>query len=315
MLFSTLRVNLTSLDCMVSCVFIDEEEEKDLHLPTCIVNPTGVMLGHGAYGDVLEVEYKGKLYAAKKYRLTNSDEAVKLGAFSREQDILATIRHPNIVPYLGVCRLAPGKTTVIIMERMNINLDRYLTDNRDITLVKKFYILSDVAKGLDHLHSQKPAIIHRDLTAGNVLLNRRGVAKIGDFGNSKMIDLRATPEILTSRPGTLDYMPPEALDGNEYTITLDVFSYGHLAIHILIQRRPHPLMRPTYREAGKLIGRTEVERRRVYLNEVELKLGGKQHPFFTVITKCLQDEPTDRPSCAKILKCSVFDDLRNNATN
>ena len=295
-------------------MFIDEEEEKDLHLPTCIVNPTGVMLGQGAYGDVLEVEYKGKLYAAKKYRITDSDEA-KLGAFSREQDILATIRHPNIVPYYGVCRLPPGKTTVIVMERMDINLDRYLTDNEDITLIKKFYILSDVAKGLDHLHSQRPAIIHRDLTAGNVLLNSTGVAKIGDFGNSKMIDLRATPEILTRAPGTLDYMPPEAMDGNEYTITLDIFSYGHLAIHIIIQRRPHPILSPTYMSWGKLIPRTEVERRQAYLDEVELKLGGKQHPFFSVITNCLQYEPTYRPSCAKILKCSVFDDLRNNATN
>ena len=291
-------------------MFIDEEVEKDLHLPpTCIVNPTGVMLGHGAYGVVLEVEYKGKVYAAKKYRITDSD------AFSREQDILATIRHPNIVPYYGVCRLAPDRTTVIVMERMDINLYRYLTDNKDITLVKKFYILSDVAKGLDHLHSQKPAIIHRDLTAGNVLLNRRGVAKISDFGNSIMIDLRSTPEILTSTPGTLDYMPPEALDGNEYTTRLDVFSYGHLAIHIIIQRGPHPLQRHTYKKAGRLMARTEVERRDVYINEVELKLGGKQHPFFTVITKCLQDEPTDRPSCAKILKCSVFNDLRNDATN
>ena len=269
--------------------------------------PTDEILGHGSYGDVIEVTHKGKLYAAKKYRLAAS------GALAREQDILSSIRHRNIVPYYGVCKLPDG-TQVIVMEKLKINLSSYLATEEIIDLIKKFHILSDVANGLQHLHLQRPAIIHRDLTAGNVLLNRHGVAKISDFGNSKMVDLLATPEILTSNPGALDYMPPEALEGCQYTNMLDMFSYGHLAIHIIIQQRPHPLLRHTYREHSKLIPRTEVERRQVYLEEVKRRLeGGEQHPFYPIIIKCLNDDANHRPSCADILRCSVFADFRNNA--
>ena len=267
-----------------------------------MIHPTGLVLGRGAYGDVLEVEYKGVIYAAKKYRITGSHTTI--GALSREHEILTRIKHPNIVPYYGICKLATDKSTVIVMERMERNLDTFLKERENISLTMKLKLMTDIARGLDHLHQQKPAIIHRDLTAGNVLLNSDGVAKISDFGNSRMIDMKATPEIFTSNPGTLDYMPPEALEGGNYTITLDVFSFGHLVIHIIIQRRPHPLLRPTYRVAGKLLPRTEEERRGSYLQQVQIKLeNGKEHKLYHLIIKCLNDDPPSRPTCREALKC------------
>ena len=192
------------------------------------------MLGRGAYGDVLEVEYKGRIYAAKKYRST--PVIVSIGALSREHEILTRIQHPNIVPYYGVCKLSTDKSTVVVMERMDKNLDSFLRKS----LARKIAVLNDVAKGMHHMHSQSPAIIHRDLTAGNVLLDSNGTAKVSDFGNSRLIDLT---EIFTSNPGTLDHMPPEALEGELYNTKLDVFSFGHLSIHAIIRHRPHPLLR------------------------------------------------------------------------
>lgn len=284
--------------CFLSIILIIAD-----HLPNCLVHPTGVILGQGAYGDVLEVEYKGVIYAAKKYRIASLGNAT-LGAFSREHDILARIRHPNIVPYYGICKLATDRSTVIVMERMEKNVAALLKDKPDIDFAVKLKLLTDIASGLHHLHEQNPAIIHRDLTAGNVLLTRDGVAKISDFGNSRMVDLRATPEILTSNPGTLDYMPPEALEGGKYTVKLDNFSFGHLAIHIIIQRRPHPLLRHTYKIAGKLTPRTEVERRELYLSEVKSKLkGGETHKLYQLIIKCLRDDPDHRPTCQHALEC------------
>ena len=273
------------------------------YLANCLVHPTGVVLGGGAYGDVLEVEYKGVIYAAKKYRISTPANA-SIGALSREHEIFTRINHPNIVPYFGVCKLATDKSTVIVMERMDKNLDSFLKEKSNIALEVKFKLLTDIARGLNHLHEQTPAIIHRDLTAGNVLLNSNGVAKISDFGNSRMIDLRATPEIFTSNPGTLDYMPPEALEGGLYSVVLDIFSYGHLGIHIIIQRRPHPLLRHTYKLAGKLLPRTEVERREQYLHEMSMKLdGGTGHTFYKLVVRCLNDDPDSRPSCKEVLDC------------
>ena len=284
------------------------DAEKELRLPNTVVNTTGKVLGQGTYGDVLEVQYKGKIFAAKKYRfMSNDSKRSMLGAFGREHEILALIRHPNIVPYYGICKLPPpDNSTVMVMERLEMNVTTYLECNKLIELDRKIKILFDVINGLKHLHSQNPAIIHRDLTAGNVLLNSKGVAKISDFGNSRMVDLNATPELLTSNPGTLDYMPPEALEGGEYDDRLDIFSYGHLAIHIIIQNRPHPLLRPTYPVGGRLLPRTEVERRLRYLTRVKTILSGDEHPLYLIIVQCLQDEPSLRPNCEVIISNDVF---------
>ena len=257
-----------------------------------LVHPTGVVLGNGTYGDVLEVEYKGHIYAAKKYRIASLGSATL-----REHEILARIRHPNIVQYNGICKFATDKSTVIVMKRMEKNLTTFLMEGSDIGMAKIIQILNDVAKGLDYLHSQTPAIIHRDLTADNVLLNRNGTAKISDFGNSQMKD-----ELQISYPGTLDYMPPEALEGGECDDKLDMFSFGHLAIHVMLQRRPHPLLRPTYTVAGRLTPRTEVERRQHYVDEVKSMLvGGDTHPLYQIIISCLQDDPNQRPSSREII--------------
>ena len=244
------------------------------------------------------MEYKGKKYAAKKYR-----HAKLFRVFGRELEILAVIKHPNIVPYFGIGQLNGDGSSVIVMEKLDMNLATYVEDHDNVNLlmVRKFQVLSHIAQGLNYLHSQRLAIIHRDLTATNVLLDSKGVAKIGGFGNARMVDFNVTSEIMTSNPGTLDYMPPEALEGGVYNQKLDVFSFGHLAMYTIIQHRPYPLRRPTYKKYGKLIPRTEVERRQVYIEEVTTKLGNKEHPFLPVIVGCLQDEPDHRPSCPDIL--------------
>ena len=268
------------------------------------MHPTGVVLGQGAYSDVLEVEYRGRKYAAKKYRMLFRGNHV-LHALCREHEILARIRHPNIVSYYGICRLESDQSTVIVMERSDIDLTAYLTGN-EIRLPEKLRILHDIAKGLQHLHNHKPhAIIHRDLTASNVLLHSNGVAKISDFGNSRIVDLHGTPELLTRNPGTADYMPPEA-ESDSYNNKLDVFSYGHLAIHIITKERPYPLLSATYGQKGKLLARNEVERRQHYLKEVSAALDqGNQHPLYLIIVKCLENEPESRPSCEEIISNSI----------
>ena len=71
----------------------------DFRLPNCKVVPTGVELGHGSYADVVEVEYKGRKYAAKKYRqrYKNMEVSNLIKIFGREHEILSQIRHRNIV--------------------------------------------------------------------------------------------------------------------------------------------------------------------------------------------------------------------------
>ena len=166
------------------------------------------------------------------------------------------LSHPNIVQCKGVT-LLPDQSPlpVLLMERLVTSLHAYLLnlDNSDLPLETKVSFLLDTAKGLDYLHSRTPAIIHRDMTATNVLLTSELTAKITDFGNSRMLDLdpNTTPTTFTTIHGTLEYMPPEAQGvtaqgiKKEFYPSLDVFSFGHLSLFTVTQTQV-TLLPPTF---------------------------------------------------------------------
>lgn len=153
--------------------------------------------------------------------------------YQRECRLMADLRHPNITQFLGLCFLPGTDLPALVMERMEMSLDDLL-EVPQLPLSLKCSILTDVTRGLVYLHNKE--IIHRDLTSKNVLLTPSLVAKITDLGNSRFIDI--TNQSLTRCPGTAVYMPPEATDGaTHYTTSLDIFSFGHLALYVFIQVR------------------------------------------------------------------------------
>ena len=86
-------------------------------------------------------------------------------------------------------------------------------------------ILHDVAEGLSYLHSRNPPVIHRDLSPNNILLKHLPllpVAKIADLGVAKVINVDDTKskQYLTKAPGTVHFMPPEALEDDPQYDTL-----------------------------------------------------------------------------------------------
>lgn len=148
---------------------------------------------------------------------------------------MSQLQHPNIVKFYGVFFPVANKSPVLIMEKLESNLDDFLLNTADIPFAVKRSILGDVASGLLYLHKHKPPIIHRDMTARNVLLTRDLLAKITDFGQSRLIDFPPGVK-LTPVPGATVYMPPEALPScSQYECSLDVFSFGHLALFTAVQ--------------------------------------------------------------------------------
>lgn len=198
------------------------------------------MLGSGSYGEVEELEVAGLVCAGKKIYDALVDSK-NLGAqrlmdrYYSECTLLSELRHPHIVQFLGLCFLADTQMPVLVMERLDKNLETFLENmpRVDIPLSTKVCILKDVACGLAFLHDRTPAVIHRDLTARNILLDTNMTAKIADLGNSRMVDFRPGTKYrpLTAIPGTILYMPPEASDPkNTYDTNLDMFSFGHLSL-------------------------------------------------------------------------------------
>ena len=277
--------------------------------------PTGRTIGAGSYGSVEEVEIPGAKCAAKKIHDFFQDptkmpvEGIQKASreFVRECQLMSTLRHPHIVQFLGVCFLPGSRMPALVMEKLLTSLHDVLDPEPPprtkayIPVSLKCSILHDVASGLSFLHSHSPPIIHRDLSARNVLLSTGMVAKITDLGMARLVpSLRAAT--MTKAPGASIYMPPEALeDESRYDIKIDIFSIGVLAIFTLSQTFPKPL-NATYMNAQRiLVGRTEIERRGNYMQQIVWQFRDG-HPLIQMIKRCLKNLPEDRPTVEGVVR-------------
>ncbi len=192
---------------------------------------------------VFQVKYSKVLCAVKRMHellLDPGNEGVRetVDRYQRECQLMAGLRHPNITQFLGLCFLEGSDLPLLVMERLEMSVDDLLECSPNIPLAVKISILTDTGSGLVYLHSRVPPIVHRDLTARNILLTSSLTAKITDMGNSRIVTLKPTQlaQTLSKNPGTTVYMPPEALsESHRYGPSLDVFSFGHLALYILTQ--------------------------------------------------------------------------------
>ena len=212
---------------------------------------TGTRIGGGAYGRVDEaiVPAAAKtIYAFLQEGDGRTTEPPKAATeFVRECQLMSTLRHQNIVQFLGVTFFPGSRLPALVMERLLTNLHDLLAPDTPppsgavtplsfFSMALKCSVLHNVACGLAYLHEQSPPVIHRDLTARNVLLDSEMVAKIADLGVARIMP----PEPgagMTRGPGALVYMPPDALIPSQpnaeklkYNTNIDIFSFGVVTI-------------------------------------------------------------------------------------
>ena len=271
------------------------------------IRRTGCEIGRGAYATVFEYDHHGVRCVGKEIHPSLCSHAAEVRAnsdalrrFHTECEILAELHHPNIVQFLGV-HVEPDSTLpVLVMEYLpEGNLSSYLESHGTFPDKTSFGILRDVAFGLCYLHERSTPIIHRDLSANNVLLTSNMSAKISDLGMAKILNISHSKTMSTKAPGTTCYMPPEALTENpSYTRSIDSFSFGVLTLHTLCGEWPFPLdsFLPCPGNTGIFKKATEVERRAKYLEQV-----GSNHPLYCLIRQCLSCAAADRPQAARIL--------------
>ena len=263
-------------------------------------------LGSGSYGAVCRAKCDGLLCAAKimhptLFDLRDPGTASYLQRFEGECRLLSLARHPNIVQYLATYRDPETRLPVLLMELCDESLCRFLERSPGpLPYHIELNISHDIALALVYLHSN--GLIHRDLTANNVLMIAGVRAKVTDFGMSKLacVNPRVTP--MTLCPGNLQYMSPEALEEPpSYTEKLDIFSFGVLLVEIMT--RQFPDAGPRFQVVNDLrypdgvvrISVPETQRRSAHL-----KLISGTHPLKAMALNCLKGKERERPSAQQL---------------
>ncbi|KAJ9566163.1 hypothetical protein OSB04_002129 [Centaurea solstitialis] len=197
-------------------------------------------LGQGGFGTV----YKGKLQdeqeIAVKRLSSNSGQGEQ--EFKNEVLLLARLQHRNLVRLLGFS--LEGSERLLMYEFVhNASLDQFIFDQvkrESLGWERRYKIIHGVAKGLLYLHEDsRLKIIHRDLKAGNVLLDVNMNAKIADFGMARLFTVEETQANTSRIVGTYGYMAPEYALHGQFSVKSDVFSFGVLVLEIVTGRKNH----------------------------------------------------------------------------
>ncbi|KAG6502151.1 hypothetical protein ZIOFF_042040 [Zingiber officinale] len=297
--------------------FDDDTEETDLDLPlfdldtileaTQNFSPSN-KLGQGGYGPVYKGKFKddGQEIAVKRLSETSSQGA---NEFKNEVMVIAKLQHRNLVRLLGCC--IQGRERMLIYEFMpNGSLDALLFDptkSETLDWKTRHNIIVGIARGLLYLHhDSRLRIIHRDLKASNVLLDKDMNPKISDFGIARIFGGDDT-EVNTMRVvGTYGYMSPEYAMNGIFSIKSDVFSFGILTLEIISGKKNRGVF-DSSSPVNLLDHVWNLWKEGKALNLVDKSIGDS-FPTTEVLScikiglLCVQELPEDRPTMNTLLK-------------
>ncbi|NWY71766.1 M3K19 kinase, partial [Erithacus rubecula] len=217
--------------------------ESSLSTKDPIMWTRGEVLGKGAYGTVYcGLTSQGQLIAVKQVVLDTADQLTtekEYQKFHEEVDLLKTLKHINIVTYLGTClednilsifmEFVPGGSISSIVNRFG--------PLPEVVLCK---YTKQILQGVAYLHAN--CVVHRDIKGNNVMLMPNGVIKLIDFGCARRLaraSLSSTRgELLRSVHGTPYWMAPEVISESGYGRKSDIWSLGCTVFEMATGRPP-----------------------------------------------------------------------------
>ena len=255
------------ISCIVLSYFIAgvRRATENLYLPAGplqrrIINKdlaiyTAKPIGGGAFGTVFPGSFRRNPCAVKVLNphatqllsslpASQTVQTEALQRFRNECETLKSFKHPNLVRYITSCNDPKSNLPLLVMELMDESLTQFLkgresTDKHPhlLSIHTQISLSHNIASALAYIHAKN--LVHRDLCSDNVLLRMTSssttLAKISDFGMSKLIDPEDLNQSLTTLGHREAYLPPEArkITSNEYDSSLDIFSFGVVMVQIV----------------------------------------------------------------------------------
>lgn len=280
-------------------------------------------LGRGSCSEVEEVTIPkivckqmqikwSSVFASKKFYYKNKEDYEAFNSFFTKNycALMVDTRHDKLAQFHGIW-YPPGdlKLPALVMERAASTLEEKLMidDATPRAIIRfpsrrKLSVLVDVTEALVFLHQK--SIVHRNLTAKNILVTRDGVGKISDYGMAN---------IVKTSPKNSSYLPPEATDSHQKDSTsIDVFSFGVVVLYTATGEYPHPIAATVCDSSGNITARSEVQRRKESFTSLSTTVFGDEIPSFTALVKdCLNNVHQRRPKASQLReKLRVMKDNR-----
>ncbi|CAN6452111.1 unnamed protein product [Victoria cruziana] len=262
-------------------------------------------LGENDFGSV----YMGKLTNCEiAARRLKNGFGQGIDQLRNELELLAKLAHRNLVRVLGYC--IEGGESILVYEYMpNGSLKDHLFDPEkveQITWTTRTKLIFGIARGLLYLHEEsRLKIIHRDLKASNILLDKEMNPKISDFGVAKLIELDQSRGDMSRIAGTFGYIAPECLLQGQFSVKSDIFSFGVLLLEILSGRSSAAFY--ASKGAEDLLGyawRLWKEKKAIELINPTLRQYCKEFEALRCIhvgLLCVQENAADRPTIDSVI--------------
>ncbi|KAF5731383.1 putative kinase [Tripterygium wilfordii] len=197
------------------------------------------VIGIGGNGKVYKGVMTGEIEVAVKRIPLQEEGSVR--TFLPEISILGRLKHRNLVGIRGWCKRDKGSLALVYDYMENGSLDKRIfgsDESSTLSWNERIKVLKDVASGLLYLHQGWQAVVlHRDIKASNVLLDKDMNARLGDFGLARLLDLDQSTTS-TRVIGTVGYMAPEMVRTGRASAKTDVFGFGVLVLEVVCGRRP-----------------------------------------------------------------------------
>ncbi|CAK9882197.1 unnamed protein product, partial [Sphagnum jensenii] len=210
---------------------------NELKVATRDFHPT-MKLGEGSFGVVYKGILANGIEVAIKQLLINNQQ--NIDEFLNEVVIITGVKHRNLVKLKGCC-LRDNKRLLVYEYLENGDLAKVLFERNGVDISfwpTRFNICLGIAHGLFYLHEiAQPRIIHRDIKASNILLDKRLQPKIADFGLALLFADDKTHISTMHVAGTRGYLAPEYATCGQLTIKVDVYSFGVLILEIISGRK------------------------------------------------------------------------------
>ncbi|RZB59878.1 MDIS1-interacting receptor like kinase 2 [Glycine soja] len=266
------------------------------------------LIGVGGQGCVYKaVLPTGQVVAVKKLHSVPNGEMLNLKAFTCEIQALTEIRHRNIVKLYGFC--SHSQFSFLVCEFLeNGCVEKTLKDDgqaRAFDWYKRVNVVKDVANALFYMHHEcSPRIVHRDISSKNVLLDSEYVAHVSDFGTAKFLNPDSSN--WTSFVGTFGYAAPELAYTMEVNEKCDVYSFGVLALEILIGKHPGDVISsllgssPSTLVASTLDHMALMDKLDQRLPHPTKPIGKEVASIAKIAMACLTESPRSRPTMEQV---------------